>query len=987
MAFGILLLVFLAEFGSPASAQVDRATLSGAVSDSSGAVVPSARVEIVSQETGLRREAQTAENGAYTFSLLPIGLYTVTVSRPGFRTVTTKDLRLGVGDSRRLNIQMEVSMTETTVTVEGVLAPLESTSAVVGTVIGSRQMREIPLNGRHWASLMALAPGAINTGEGNQQSIRFVGRARDDNNWTFDGLDATGVKDPRQEAALRLIISTDSIAEFRVNSTLYSAESGSGAGAQVNIVSKSGSNEFHGSIFEFVRNDTFDARNPFDTFKQPFRLNQFGGSAGGPIVKNRTFFFANYEGLRQRVTQTFRNPVPSAAFRGRVTNPAVRQIVDAYPAGNERSSDADIDFANGNVSQAWQEDAGTLRVDHRFNDNNTLFARYNIDDGTILAPRTVVAGDREESFFRPSNMVLQFQRVFSPTLVNEVKAGFNRSALNRFTFAPFKESIVVSGLTTLNTSNLLIETGTSYSLIDNVVMTRGRHTLKLGGEIRRAHVNVADPAFDGISVTYTNLANLFANRVDRVAISGADPVLGTRKWYYYAYVQNDFKATPELTLNLGLRYEYYGVNREVNDRYRVFDMLCGGFCPHGSAWYFPDRNNFDPRIGFAWAPKVLKGKTVIRAGAGIYHGPGQIDDQNAALDNVSDNFSLTAADAPGLSYPVAPFLARAQATGITPRSLQRDRRDLYSAQWGLSIQEQLPAAFIAQIGYVGSAASKVTTRKYINNYFLGTNVRPLPTFGRMDEKNNDGKSNFNALQVSLHRRVTRGLTWGTEYMWSHSINDNSTGGGEGSQPQIALCRACDRGNSPTDVRHTVTSNWIYQLPFGPGHRFLSSGAASKILGGWEMSGIWTARTGRMLTIGISRATADVPDGNTSGQRPNIVPGVSIYPAGGPTFARWLNPAAFAIPARGTWGNAGRAIATGPGLVQVDFALQKNTRLTESKALVFRIEAFNLFNRTQAGNPGTTFTTPATFGLVNSGLNRTIGTGTSRQIQLAMRLNF
>ncbi len=988
MAFRVLLLIVFLGLGFLAPAQVDRASLVGTVSDSTGAVVPGVRVEIVSQQTGLRREVEAGESGVYTFSQLPIGVYTVTASHPGFRTVTVPDVRLGVGDNRTLDFEMPLGTVETAITVESELAPLESTSAVIGTVIGSRQVQEIPLNGRHWASLMALAPGAINTGEGNQQSIRFVGRARDDNNWTFDGLDATGVKDPRQEAALRLVISTDSIAEFRVNSTLYSAESGSGAGAQVNIVSRSGSNEFHGSVFEFVRNDVFDARNPFDTSKQPFRLNQFGGNLGGPIVKNRTFFFANYEGLRQRVSQTFRNDVPSAAFRARVTDPAVRQIVDAYPAGTVRTSHPDIDWAVGNVSQAWREDAGTVRVDHRFNDNNSLFARYNIDDGTIVAPRTVIAGDRQESYFRPSNLVLQFQRIFSPTVVNETKAGFNRSALNRYSYAPFTESIAVSGFTTLNNSNLLVETGTSYSIIDNLAITRSRHTLKIGGEIRRAHVNVADPAFDAIAVTFQSRNDLLANKVDRVAITGGNDVLGTRKWYYYAYIQDDFKVNPELTLNLGLRYEYYGVNSEAHDRYRVFDLNeCRGFCPHGTPWYIHDRNNFDPRIGIAWAPKAFNGKTVIRAGTGIYHGPGQIDDQNASIDNVSDNYSLTTVEAPGLSYPVQPFLDLAKAVGTTPRSLQRDRRDLYSAQWGLSIQQELPAAFIAQFGYVGSSASKVTTRKYINNLDPVTKVRPLPTFGRIDEKNNDGNSNFNALQVSLHRRVARSLTWGTEYMWSHSINDNSIGGGEGSQPQNNFCRACDRGNSPQDVRHTITSNWIYQLPLGPGMRYLNSGAASKIFGGWEMSGIWTMRTGRMLNITISRSSSAVPDGNTSAQRPDIVPGVSLYPAGGPTFAQWLNPAAFAIPANGTWGNAGRHIAVGPGLAQVDFALQKGTRIAEGKELVFRIESFNLFNRVQAGNPGTTFTSQASFGLVNSGLNRTIGTGTSRQLQLAMRLNF
>jgi hypothetical protein len=465
-------------------------------------------------------------------------------------------------------------------------------------------------------------------------------------------------------------------------------------------------------------------------------------------------------------------------------------------------------------------------------------------------------------------------------------------------------------------------------------------------------------------------------------------VLGTRKWTYFAYVQDDVKVSPQLTLNLGLRYEFYGVNNEVYDRYRVFDLYgCRGFCPHGSPWYFRDANNFDPRIGIAWAPKALGGKTVFRMGGGIYHGPGQIDDQNAPLDNVADNFSLTRLEAPNLSYPITPFLGLARDTGITPRSLQRDRRDLYDAKWGFSIQQELPLSFVTQIGYLGSSGVNVTTRTDVNVLDPVTRVRPLPTFGRIDEKRNDGKSNFNALQVSLHRRAGRGLLWTTEYMWSHSINDNSIGGGEGAQIQNVSCRHCDRDSSPQDIRHTFTSHWVYQLPFGPGQPMLNSGAASKILGGWELSGIWTMRTGRMLTVTINRSANDLPDGNSRSPRPNVVPGVSVYPAGGPTFAQWLNPAAFSIPPSRVWGNAGRVVATGPGLAQVDSALQKRNRLTERIDLVFRAEAFNLFNRTQAGNPGTNLSAPASFGLVNSGLNRTIGTGTSRQIQFAIRLNF
>ncbi len=268
-----------------------------------------------------------------------------------------------------------------------------------------------------------------------------------------------------------------------------------------------------------------------------------------------------------------------------------------------------------------------------------------------------------------------------------------------------------------------------------------------------------------------------------------------------------------------------------------------------------------------------------------------------------------------------------------------------------------------------------------------TRVRPLPTFGRIDEKRNDGNSNFNALQVSLHRRMARSLTWGTEYMWSHSINDGATGGGEGRQIQNVRCRACDRGNSETDIRHTITSNWIYELPFGPGRKHLSSGVGSKVLGGWEMSGIWTMRTGRPLNITVTRSSNDLPDGNSRDPRPNLVAGAPIYPAGGSTFGNWLNPAAFSVPASRTWGNLGRHTARGPGLAQVDFALSRKIPIVERKELVLRVEGFNLFNRTLAGNPGTNISSPGSFGIVSSGLNRSIGTGTSRQLQLAARLNF
>ncbi len=498
---------------------------------------------------------------------------------------------------------------------------------------------------------------------------------------------------------------------------------------------------------------------------------------------------------------------------------------------------------------------------------------------------------------------------------------------------------------------------------------------------------MGDPLYPNNSITYPNLTAFLNNAVDNVSVNAGYPMQGTRKWLYLLFVQNDFKLTPELTLNLGLRYEYYSVNKEVRDRIRVFDAWeCKGFCPAGTTPYYPDRNNFDPRVGLAWAPKALKGKTVFRTGGGVYHGPGQVDDANTALDNYVTNFSLTRNEAPTLSYPITPYLGLARDVGITPRSLQRDRRDLYSANWGLSVQQVLPSSFLMQVAYNGSVGKKLFARLDINRLDVVTRTRMLPTFGRIDEKRQDGNSNFNALQISLHRGVARGLNWGTEYMWSHSINDASTGAGEGDRPQNSDCRACDRASGSQDIRHTFTSNWVYALPFGKGQKHLTDGPAARILGGWELSGIWTMRTGRPLNISMSRSTNDLPDGNSRSPRPDLVPGVSIYPEHR-TFENWLNPAAFAAPKSRTWGNLGRMIARGPGAGQVDFSLQKVNNITESKSIVFRIEAFNITNRTQPGNPGTTWTTPATFGLISSGLNRTIGSGTARQLQLALRLRF
>lgn len=954
-------------------AQVDRATLSGTVTDASGATVSEATVAAESKATGFKREVRTAANGTYQLPGLPVGTFTVSVTRTGFTPIKFDDVILAVGQSRVLNAQLTVGAVAAAVEVTAAATPLEQTNAEIGSVIGEQQIKNIPLNGRHWASLMALAPGAVNVGEGNQNSIRFFGRPRDDNNWTFDGVDSTGIKDPRQEGNLRLVISTDSIAEFRVNSLPFTAEGGVGGGAQINLVSKSGTNEFHGSAFEFLRNSALDARRPFDGANPPpFRLNQFGANLGGPIIKNRTFFYANYEGLLQRLSITRADGlVPSASFRN-ATPQALRPIINAYPVGNAPGPNANVDRLLATTPERRNEHSGMARVDHRLNDKHSLFFRFAMTDGLISEIRNGLLETRDSNI-RPTNVTTQWQQVWTPQLVNETKLGFNRSALTRNDVGRLPEGFTIPGFSTTQATSYIIEKPSAYSIVDNLSWIRGRHTIKAGGEIRRIHLNVGNgPA---VTVNYASLNAFLANSMDRVQIGSQLDTVGVRRTFYSGYLQDEFRVNSTLTVNLGFRYELYTVSKDVYGRGRVFDAVrCQGFCANGTPWFFPDHDNFTPRISLAWSPAMFGGKTVIRTGYGRYIGPGQNDDVTAAIDSLPQNFTLTAAEAPTLSYPPTPFLSQLRGQGQTPRSVQRDRKEPESHQWTLSVQRQLPMNFLAQVAYVGNVGRNQLTRTYVNTLDPITRRRPLTAFGQIDEKRFDGNTNFNGLQSSLVRSFSKGWLFQAQYMWGNALSDNS-GSGEGGQIQDIACRACDRGSADYDIRHTFTANSVYQLPF----------ARKRWYGGWDLSGIFTARTGRPLSVLVNRATGVVPSGQTQAQRAAYLGGNPYVSNPGPD--QWLNPLAFGIPAAGTYGNAGRNRFRGPGLWQADLGIAKQFKVTERINIDFRSEMFNLFNRAQYGNPVNNISV-STFGRILSTANDgATGAGTSRQIQFMLRLNF
>jgi len=972
----------------PLAAQVDHASLSGTVTDASGAVIQGASVETVSAETGFRRQTITGMSGTYQIPGLPIGTYTVTFTRQGFKPTEVKGVDLVVGQPRTIDARLQVGAMSETVEVTGTLETLNRNSAEVGGSVEAAQIREIPVDGRNWASLMLLVPGAINYGDAGQRAIQFNGHSLDDSNFAFDGIDTSGVQEQTQKADARLNIALDSIAEFRVSTAVYTAETGAAGGAQVSVVSKSGSNAYHGSIFYDVRNDHLDARSPFDPSTLPsFTLNQFGASFGGAIVKDKAFFYANYEGLRQSLGETFVNFVPNAAFRAQAlaTSPALAPIINAYPMGTvhiDSVTDESINVATDTV----REDAGMFRFDYRFNDNNTAYARYNVDNAYIDNP-TDALGDHNVIPLIPTNFVLQFQHIFSATTVDEVKFGINRANYHNWGYGTSPASLSVSPFDGVNGTSLDTEVGTTFNYLNNLTMVRGRHTLKAGVEVRRIRLNNSGNTLTTQSISYADATDFINNVATSASWLQGEGVVGNRRTFAMGYLQDDFKVSPELTLNLGLRYEYYSVAHEILNRSAVVDILgCGGFCPKGTAYYNPNPTDFGPRIGLAWAPRALHGKTTIRSGFGIYYGGNQNDDFSDPAESAVPRYSWSSSDTPNLSYPLTPFLNPAFAL-YSPKAIDRHRKDLSYNSYDFMVQQDVGHGFIVQAGYVGSEGHHLFDKYTVNLINPATGLRTLSAFGSFGLKANDGNDNFNALQSSIQRRFFRGLLFQANYMWSHGIADASTGSGTSVGFQDMACRACDRSNSPVDVRHTFTTNGVWELPFGRGKQYLTSGVASKILGGWSLSGLATARTGIPINITISRKAAALPDGNTSGQRPNLVPDVSIYanPQSVPNL--WFNPLAFSTPANGTWGNLGRYIAVGPHNYEIDTGLQKRFHLSERVGLNFRASAFNLLNNPQWNNPSGNASS-SSFGRITSILNTgATGTGAPRRVEFMFRADF
>ena len=985
-ALPLLLLATLLA-ASPAEAQVDRATLAGRVLDGSGAVVPDASVEVLARTTGLVRQTRTDASGSYRVAGLPNGTYLVTVTKDAFQTAVYDDVRLEVGQTRALDIALAVGAVTSEVVVTAQATVVDTRTAELGAAVGSAQIEALPLNGRNWASMMAFAPGATNTGEGSQNNIRFFGRARDDNNWTFDGVDATGVKDPRTEASLRLVMSTEAISEFRVSSTNFSADAGTGAGAQVNLVSKSGANQFQGGVFEYFRDEALDQRRVLDTLptEPPFRLNQYGFSLGGPVVRSKTFFFVTYEGLRQTLDTANDRPalVPSAAFRAQVQalQPALAPVMAAYPLGTARTTDPNIDEYRGRKTLKWNEDSFLVRLDHRLGNSTSLVARLNGVNGLIDSEvrSDLLETRRSEAF--PKNFTAQWQQIVSPRTVAEFKFGWNLSPLDRVDQGLGAEGYEIrNAFTPTRATFVNEEKPQSRSYLGSLLTTMGAHTVKFGGEFRQIDVNVGNGP--GVAVRWNSIADFLINRTNRIRVDGELPLQEGRRWYGVGYGQTEWRAGDALTINLGVRYEYYSVMTEASGAGNVLDLdrcpptASSIYCAPGTPYYFPDKNNFGPRLGLAWQ---LSPRVVLRGGYGIYFSPGQNDDVTAAIDSLATRGDLTTPAA----YPVQDDIPGALSLANSrPRAVQRDRQDMSAQIYSGSLQTELAANIVAQIGYVGSRGQHVFNRIFVNTIDPATGQRPYGALltTQIDRKSSMGETEYDGLSLGLQRNMKNGLLMQGTYTLGRSM-DNNAGNGEGSEWQNARCGDCEWGPSDFDARHSMAFNMVYQLPFGSGRAKAAEGVVGALFGDWDVSAVLLAKSGRPINVNIARTA---PDGSDVNQRPNLVPGVE--PVLGGTDL-WLTSAAFAAPAANQFGNSPRNGFRGPSAWQFDLSLSKAIRLAGRASLDLRLDAFNLFNVDQYGNPAKDFSAPLTFGVLSPLNSGPTGTGTARQLQLGIRLNF
>jgi hypothetical protein len=966
----------------------------GRVTDPQKAVVPNACIRVVNQATGVERRTISNEEGFFSVQFLLPSHYRIYAQAHGFETAVSQDLQLAVGQTLAFNIQLKVGGMTQAIDVNEEPRMINTTDPTTGSTMSNRQVTELPINGRDYARFSLLVPGAV-ARSNYIADLSFNGLHTVHNQYSIDGIDASRVDQPYMangyERGSRLLTgSLDSISEFRVQSSDYEVQYGRAAGSVISIVSKSGTNHAHGTLFEFFRNDILDARNFFAVQKPPLRFNNFGGNVSGPIRKDKTFYFVNYEGSRQRIGIVGTGTVPSRLLRSLVltTSPYLAPIVNAMPLGTSSTANPLVDNYTVVKVSDIREDTASIRIDNVFGRKDSAFVRLNVNDSHVYGPLFGVypsvlgVNDFQNVPIRTTNVAIHEIHVFSSTLVNELLTGTQRWGSQLMSDESIPQT-TITGLTIVpGTRGRILENATSFQWGDNLSKTIGRHALKWGGAIYRVQVNRR--SINLSTMTFASLSDFINNRVATATITVGDPGHGTRATQIGAFVQDMFQCRPNFTVDYGLRYDYETVPHDTFFATQTFDTRTNTLAPPGSSYFRANKRDFAPRLGVAWSPAS---NWIVRSGYGIFWQvyPVGFGSYNVPLNNIPGNMSFLRQQIPNLSYPLGPFISQGSHPLPNVAGFDYIRRDIYTQQWNLSVGRQLGADTTIQVAYVGNHGLDLRRNLNINFFDPTLGRRPNPDYGDINIEGNTGQSVYHSLQISFKRRSSSGLEFDAEYTYSHTIDDVQDQGLWSAQPQDNNNLKAERGNGSGDIRHNVAFSALYELPMGQGHHFLgsASGFAGKMVSGWKMAVLGLLHTGIADTVYIGTNTYG--NGNYTNQRPNAVAGVNPYPAN-QTVDNWLNPAAFSMPASGTFGNLGRNTIVGPGFKQIDLSMMKETKIGEAGDLEFRAEFFDVFNHPNFAQPNTIFGT-SSFGRIFSTLGSTIGMGTSRQIQVALKFTF
>lgn len=829
--------------------------------------------------------------------------------------------------------------------------------------------------------------------------LSFNGLHTVHNQFAIDGIDATRVDQPYMsngfERGARLLTgSLDTIAEFRVQTSNYRAEYGRAAGSYVNIATKSGTNAYHGDLYDYLRNNFFDARNFFNTKPAPqaeYRFNDFGGNIGGPIKKDKTFFFVNYEASRQRIGITTSGTVLSALGRADVLarSPALAPVVDIIPLGNGTiTSDPRVqNYTTTGVSNV-REDTGSIRIDQNFSDKNTAYVRVNVNDSHVFGPLFGVINtafgltDYQNVPVRTSNVAVHDTEIFSPTFLNEFEIGMQRWGSHIISNEPIPMATITGLTITPGDEGWYKDNNTSYQIGDRMSKTHGSHNFKWGATEYR--IQIDQRTLTQYLMTYASLDDFIANRLANAQVLVANP--GSATWAYQtgAFVQDTWQVRPGLTIDYGLRYDFETPPYDPHHVAQPFDTRTDTLGPPGDPYFKDNVTDFGPRFAFAWE---VTPKTVIRSGYGIFYQdyPVGFGAYSVPTNNIPGNTTLVSQQIPNLSYPFTPFISQGVPPPPTVAGFAYNKPDIYAQQWNFTVERQLSQSTALTVAYVGNHGLTLRRNLNINFFDPALGRRPFPNFSDIDIETGTGQNVYHALQVALVQRFSHGFQGQFNYTWSHAIDDVQDQGLFSAQPQDNNNWHAERGNSSGDLRHNFSYSLVYALPFGNGQRFLGNahGITDKLLGGWQLASLAIIHSGIADTVYIGTNTFG--NGNYTNQRPNAVANVSQY-AANPSVNGWLNPAAFSMPAQGTFGNLGRNTFYGPRFAQVDVSLLKETPITEGTRLEFRAEVFNIFNHPNFAEPDDFYGTTG-FGVIYQTFGATLGFGTSRQMQLALKYIF